>query len=84
MHRYETDIVLLLVHFLAQENDQIKKEDLFHLHHRKKQDLADHRFAIIFQVVPLTIRQWSIVFLLAMTPIFVVELQKKINRKKRT
>ena len=40
--------------------------------------------ARIFQVVPLTLRQWIIVFLLAMTPIVVVEFQKKINSKKRS
>lgn len=36
--------------------------------------------ARIFQVVPLTLRQWAIVFMLAITPIVVVELQKKINK----
>lgn len=40
--------------------------------------------AKIFQVVPLTLRQWAIVFLLAIMPIVVVELQKKINSKRRT
>lgn len=38
--------------------------------------------AKIFQVVPLTLRQWVIVFLLSIAPIVVVELQKKINSKR--
>lgn len=37
--------------------------------------------ARIFQVVPLNLRQWAIVFLLAIAPIVIVELQKKINSK---
>ncbi|NLO10495.1 MAG: calcium-translocating P-type ATPase, PMCA-type [Clostridiales bacterium] len=40
--------------------------------------------ARIFQVVPLNMRQWAIVFLLAIAPIIVVELQKKINNKRAT
>ncbi len=35
--------------------------------------------AAIFQVVPLTLRQWAFVLLLSMAPILVVELQKKLN-----
>ncbi len=35
--------------------------------------------ATIFQVVPLSFRQWAIVLLLSMVPILAVELQKKIN-----
>jgi len=35
--------------------------------------------ARVFQVVPLNIRQWAIVLLLSITPILVVELQKKFN-----
>ena len=35
--------------------------------------------ATIFQVVPLTFRQWALVLLLSMMPIVVVELQKKVN-----
>lgn len=35
--------------------------------------------AIVFQVVPLTLRQWAIVLLLSFAPIVVVEIQKKIN-----
>ncbi len=35
--------------------------------------------AAIFQVVPLTVRQWAIVLLLSIMPIVVVELQKKVN-----
>lgn len=38
--------------------------------------------ARIFQVVPLSLRQWAIVLLLSIAPIAVVELQKKINKKK--
>lgn len=38
--------------------------------------------AKIFQVVPLSFRQWAIVVLLSITPIFVVELQKKLNKKR--
>ena len=38
----------------------------------------------IFQVVPLTLRQWSMVLFLSFVPIIVVELQKKLNlRSKR-
>lgn len=37
--------------------------------------------AKIFQVVPLNFRQWTIVLLLAITPIVIVELQKKINKR---
>lgn len=40
--------------------------------------------ANIFQVVPLNLRQWAIVLLLSITPIVVVELQKKTNKKKNT
>jgi Ca2+-transporting ATPase len=40
--------------------------------------------ARIFQVVPLNLRQWAIVFLLSITPIVIVELQKKINKKSHT
>lgn len=40
--------------------------------------------ARVFQVVPLNVRQWAIVLLLSITPIIVVELQKKINNKKHT
>jgi Ca2+-transporting ATPase len=40
--------------------------------------------ARIFQVVTLSLRQWAIVLLLSITPIIVVELQKKLNSKKRT
>lgn len=40
--------------------------------------------ARIFQVVPLNLRQWAIVFLLSMSPIVIVEFQKKINGKRRT
>lgn len=35
----------------------------------------------IFQVVPLTLRQWAITLLLAFVPIVVVELQKKVNAR---
>ncbi len=35
--------------------------------------------AVIFQVIPLNIRQWAIVALLSITPILVVEVQKAIN-----
>ncbi|MDF2484530.1 MAG: hypothetical protein K0R46_698 [Herbinix sp.] len=35
--------------------------------------------ASIFQVVPLSLRQWAITLLLSFVPIVVVELQKKIN-----
>jgi Ca2+-transporting ATPase len=37
--------------------------------------------AKVFQVVPLTLRQWAIVLLLSFAPIVVVELQKLINSK---
>ncbi|MDD4113108.1 MAG: calcium-translocating P-type ATPase, PMCA-type [Herbinix sp.] len=40
--------------------------------------------ANIFQVVPLNLRQWALVILLSITPIVVVEIQKKINNKIRT
>ncbi|NLK99816.1 MAG: calcium-translocating P-type ATPase, PMCA-type [Clostridiales bacterium] len=40
--------------------------------------------AKIFQVVPLNSRQWAIVFILAITPIVIVELQKKINNRRHT
>ncbi|NLL72698.1 MAG: calcium-translocating P-type ATPase, PMCA-type [Clostridiales bacterium] len=40
--------------------------------------------AKIFQVVPLSLRQWATVILLAIMPIFIVELQKKFNSKKQT
>ncbi len=43
--------------------------------------------AAIFQVVPLSMRQWAITLLLAFVPIIVVELQKKVSdlfgRKKK-
>lgn len=35
--------------------------------------------ASIFQVVPLTLRQWAFVALLSIAPIVIVELQKKLN-----
>ncbi len=35
--------------------------------------------ATVFQVVPLSFRQWAIVLLLSMVPIIVVELQKRVN-----
>ncbi|MBP1754494.1 MAG: hypothetical protein H6Q59_892, partial [Firmicutes bacterium] len=35
--------------------------------------------AKVFQVVPLTARQWAITLLLSFVPIIAVELQKKIN-----
>lgn len=35
--------------------------------------------AKIFQVVPLTVRQWAVVLFLSFVPILVVELQKNIN-----
>jgi P-type Ca2+ transporter type 2C len=38
--------------------------------------------ASIFQVVPLSMRQWAIVLFLAFCPIIVVELQKKLNLRK--
>jgi Ca2+-transporting ATPase len=40
--------------------------------------------AKIFQVIQLNLRQWAIVFMLAIAPIVVVEFQKKINSKRRT
>ena len=40
--------------------------------------------ARVFQVVPLNLRQWAIVFLLAISPVVVVEFQKRINSKKFT
>lgn len=40
--------------------------------------------AKVFQVVPLTGRQWAIVFMLSIAPIVVVEFQKKINNRKNT
>ncbi len=40
--------------------------------------------ANIFQVVPLNLRQWALVLLLSITPIVVVEIQKKINNKIQT
>ncbi len=40
--------------------------------------------ARIFQVVSLTLRQWAIVLLLSITPIVVVELQKRLNHRKNT
>jgi Ca2+-transporting ATPase len=39
------------------------------------------RLADLFQVVPLTFRQWAIVFLLSIAPIVIVELQKKLNQR---
>lgn len=36
--------------------------------------------AVVFQVVPLDIRQWAIVLLLSMAPIVIVEFQKKSNK----
>jgi len=38
--------------------------------------------AKVFQVVPLNLRQWAVVFMLSIAPIVVVEFQKKINSKK--
>jgi len=38
--------------------------------------------AKVFQVVPLNLRQWAIVFILSMAPIVVVEFQKKINNRR--
>lgn len=38
--------------------------------------------AKVFQVVPLTSRQWATVLLLSFIPIIIVELQKKFNHKK--
>ncbi|HPU62861.1 MAG TPA: calcium-translocating P-type ATPase, SERCA-type [Mobilitalea sp.] len=38
--------------------------------------------ARVFQVVPLSFRQWAIVFLLSMAPIVVEEIQKKFNNKR--
>jgi Ca2+-transporting ATPase len=38
--------------------------------------------AKVFQVVPLSIRQWAIVLLLSFAPIVVVEIQKKLNHPK--
>ena len=35
----------------------------------------------LFQVVPLTLRQWAIVLLLSIAPIVIVELQKKVNQR---
>jgi Ca2+-transporting ATPase len=40
------------------------------------------QLARVFQVVPLTIRQWAIVLLLSFAPILIVELQKKLNHSK--
>jgi len=37
----------------------------------------------VFQVVPLTLRQWAIVLFLSFVPIIVVELQKLINKSVR-
>lgn len=37
--------------------------------------------ARVFQVVPLTLRQWAVVFLLSIAPIVVVEFQKKFNKR---
>jgi Ca2+-transporting ATPase len=37
--------------------------------------------ATIFQVVPLTLRQWAMVLMLSFVPIVLVELQKKINQR---
>jgi Ca2+-transporting ATPase len=37
--------------------------------------------AELFQVVPLTLRQWAIVLLLSIAPIVIVELQKKVNQR---
>lgn len=39
------------------------------------------QLANVFQVVPLTLRQWAIVLFLSFCPIVVVELQKKFNSK---
>jgi Ca2+-transporting ATPase len=41
------------------------------------------QLARVFQVVPLTIRQWAIVLLLSFAPILIVELQKKLNHSKK-
>ncbi|MDF2539303.1 MAG: hypothetical protein K0S76_2324 [Herbinix sp.] len=40
------------------------------------------QLATIFQVVPLSIRQWAIVLLLSFSPILIVEIQKKLNHSK--
>lgn len=37
--------------------------------------------AKVFQVVPLNMRQWAIVFMLSIAPVVVVEFQKKINKR---
>lgn len=37
--------------------------------------------ANIFQVIPLSIRQWAMVLLLSMAPIVIVEFQKKSNKR---
>lgn len=37
--------------------------------------------ATVFKVTPLTLEQWIIVFLLAMLPITIIELQKKANSR---
>lgn len=39
--------------------------------------------AKVFQVVPLTLRQWAIVLLLSIFPIVLVELQKRVNSHRR-
>jgi Ca2+-transporting ATPase len=39
--------------------------------------------AKVFQVVPLTIRQWAITLFLAFIPIIAVEIQKKLNSHRR-
>lgn len=41
------------------------------------------QIATVFQVSPLTLRQWATVLLLSIVPIFVVELQKRFNGLKR-
>lgn len=40
--------------------------------------------ASVFQVVPLTLRQWAVVLMLSISPIVVVELQKRFNHGKTT
>lgn len=39
------------------------------------------QLAKVFQVVPLTVRQWAMVLFLSFCPIVVVELQKKLNHR---
>jgi Ca2+-transporting ATPase len=37
--------------------------------------------AKIFQVVPLTVKQWAITLFLSFMPIIVIEIQKLFNKK---